>query len=63
MRRKGRIKNRILKTVTWVAVIVGLYSACAVDSQSWVPVIVCVACLSWIGIFTYANNFFEGWMD
>lgn len=50
-----RIKNTILKTITWVAVIGEILAICAIDSASIIPIIVAVICLVWIALFFIAN--------
>lgn len=49
------MKNFILKTVTWLAAIVWLVSACMVDSESWIPTINVIVCSAWLSVFIYAN--------
>jgi|GEM_PF-2495465 len=57
---KGKIKNFILKTITYFAALLFLVSACAVDSPSWIPTIVCCVCMIWLTLFAYANSdYFE----
>ena len=56
-----KYKNKILKAVTSVAVVLFVVSANFLDITSIIPFIVCVVCLLWLGLFAYANNFFDGW--
>ena len=55
MKRKNR-KNRILKTITAVAVIAGLISACCLDSESKVPMVVLGISLAWTSLFVLTNT-------
>lgn len=57
MKRK-KLKNIILKTVAYIMVFLFLLSGCALDSNSWVPCIVCGASLAWLALFAYANKEF-----
>lgn len=50
------MKNKILKTITAVAAIVAMFSACSVDSKSLLPCAVLVICLAWLLLFGYANK-------
>lgn len=53
------MRVKVLKAVAWTTAIVGIASACCLDSDSMVPSIVCGACLAWWGLFGYSNNWFE----
>ena len=53
------MRVKVLKAVAWATAIIGIASACCLDSDSMVPSIVCGACLAWWGLFGYANNWFE----
>lgn len=68
MQKKSKIKwrkfkrkahNFILKTITWIAGILAMISACAVDSPSWIPTIVFVVCMAWLAMFAYANGMMD----
>lgn len=50
------MKNKILKTITWIAAILFIISATAVDSVSNIPRIICIASLAWILLYMYANR-------
>ena len=56
---KRKAHNFILKSITWIAGILFLLSACAIDSPSWIPTIVCVVSMAWLGVFAYANRDME----
>lgn len=55
-----KYKNKILKLVTAVAAVLFVVSANFLDITSIIPFIICVVCLLWLGLFAYANNFFDG---
>lgn len=56
-------KNTVLKSIGWINGIVFLYFACCLDSDSWIPFIICCITGTYLGAFAYANNFFEGWCE
>ena len=45
-----------MKTITAVAVVAGLISACCLDSESKVPMVVLGICLAYLTLFTLANT-------
>ena len=55
MRRRS-VKNIVLKTITWIMAIAFILSACAVDSESIIPVIICRVTLTWLVPFTLINH-------
>lgn len=55
MKRK-KLKNIILKTVAYIMVFLFLVAGCALDSDSWIPHIVCIVSLLWLALFAYANG-------
>ena len=57
---KRKAHNFILKSITYVAFVLFLLSACAVDSESWIPTIVLFVSMSWLSLFAYANG---EWME
>lgn len=61
MRR--RIKNAILKAITAIAGTVFVLSACMLDSESYIPMILCMASGLWLSAFAYANGWLEGRHD
>lgn len=58
-RIKSKIKNFILKTITTVAGCTFLFMACALDSPSWIPFILCVVSAVWLVLFSYANGYID----
>lgn len=53
------LKRRILKTLAWVNLISFLFFACLVDSNSWIPFIICYINVMWLMLFGCTNNWFE----
>lgn len=61
--KKKNIKNKILKATAWIMGILFLVSACALDSDSWIPHIVCMVSLLWLALFAYANGQWGGYTN
>lgn len=59
MKKKRSIKNIILKTVMAVDGFIWLMSVCALDSESWIPLIVCIASGCILALFAIANGWCE----
>lgn len=57
------LKNTILKILAWINFLSLLIFGCALDSDSWIPLIICFINIAWLGLFGYANDWFEGWCD
>ena len=55
MNPNAKRKNKILKAVTVLAVIVALISAMCVDSESWIPTVILGISVGWLALFTIAN--------
>ena len=53
------MKNKILKALAYMNFIAWCIAACAIDSDSWIPFIVVVITSLWLGLFGYANDWFE----
>ena len=53
------MRVKFLKFMAWTTAIVGIASACCLDSDSVAPSIVCGVCIAWWALFAYANNWFE----
>lgn len=49
------MRIKILKALTIMATIIMLLSACAIDSDSWIPYIVCGISSAWLVFMTIAN--------
>lgn len=54
-KRKLKLKNRILKSIIYSISFLFLLSACMVDSDSYIPYIVLVACMVILIVFMVAN--------
>lgn len=61
--RNRKIKNAILKSMAWAMGLIFLISACAIDSPSWVPTILCVVSAAWLALFAYANGMIEVYFE
>ena len=62
-RKKSTLKNRILKALMYINIFVFIAAAC-VDSNTYIPVIICAVTLFYLIVFSYlnisyANNWFE----
>jgi hypothetical protein len=57
----NRRKNKTLKLITWFAGFGAVLSACCLDSECKVPMIICGICLAWLLLMYAANHDqFEG---
>ena len=54
-KKKIRIKNRLIIGSVYVSVIVFVLSALCIDSQSWIPTIICGVCDAWLLFILYCN--------
>lgn len=52
------MKNKILKAIAYIVGTLWIISACAIDSESWIPTIVCAVCTAYLALFSYANDRF-----
>lgn len=57
------MKNKVLKAIAYIVGTLWIISACAIDSESWIPTIVCAVCTAYLALFSYANNWFEDRLD
>ena len=55
-KRKLKLKNRILKSITYVMAFIFIFSVCLLDSDTWIPYIVCFICMIWFVLFIIANK-------
>lgn len=53
------VKNFILKLLASLAGLTFMISGCMIDSESWVPFIVCCVALVYLMTFAYANGYLE----
>ena len=49
------MRTRVIKGSCVVAAIVFFVSACMLDSMTWVPLILCMVSLAWLGIVAQVN--------
>ena len=54
-KRKIRIKNRLIMGSVYLSVIVFVLSALCIDSESWIPTIVCAVCEAWLLFILICN--------
>lgn len=54
------LKNKVLLGMAKLNILSFLISACFVDGQSWIPFYICCVNATWLTLFGYANNWFEG---
>ena len=54
-RFKRKAHNFILITITVIAVILFILSACYADSDTYLPLYIMCGCMAWLGTFAYAN--------
>lgn len=52
------MKNTVLKTLAVLNLFVFIIAVCALDSDSWVPLIVMCITGAYLGLFAYANDWF-----
>lgn len=57
--KKKSFKNCILKTTVWFMFLLFLVSACAIDSVSWIPTVVCLISAGWLCLFAWVNGAME----
>ena len=59
-KRKNKIKNFVLKTVTWIAGIVFVLSILSLDSPNFVlPVVCLMVSMLWLAVFSWANGYMD----
>ena len=56
LKKSHKAKKYILNSITAFMVILFWCSACAVDSESWIPIITLFVSMLWIMLFTLANG-------
>lgn len=59
-KRKLKLKNKIIKSITYVMAFIFIFSACLLDSDTWIPYIVCCVCLAWFILFMFVNREYLG---
>ena len=56
LKKSHKAKKYILNSITAIMVILFWFSACAVDSDSWIPIITLFVSLGWIMLFALVNG-------
>lgn len=56
MGKRNRMRNKILKGITWMAGIMMMIGSMALDSESIIPIVVVSICLAWLGLMVIANK-------
>ena len=54
-KRKSKLKNGILKSIIYFTSFLFLLSACMLDSDSYIPYVILVACMVILIVFMVAN--------
>ena len=54
-KRKSKLKNKILKSIIYFTSFLFLLSACMLDSDSYIPYVILVACTVILIVFMIAN--------
>ena len=49
------MRIKVLKVITYIAIVVWLLSVCVIDSNSWIPYITCGVSSLWILLIVVAN--------
>lgn len=56
-RLRKKVKNFLLKSITFIAVIAWIVAGSCLDSECWIPFwIILILASLWITIFAYANG-------
>lgn len=53
---KQKLHNGILYTITFIAAVAWIFSACTLDADSWLPIRALLVSSAWLGLFLYANK-------
>ena len=56
LRKSHKVKKYILNGITTFMFFLFWFSICAVDSESWIPLILVVVSLVWLWGFAWAND-------
>lgn len=51
-----KLGMKIFTAMNWTVGIIFLVSACAVDSASWIPAMVCACSIAYLGCALYINE-------
>lgn len=60
MRGRRERRTRIVKISCYIAAVVFLISATALDSLTWIPFILCCLSISWLTLVGVANDPYRG---
>lgn len=52
----SKTKKSLYDRITAAIAVVWIVSACAVDSQSWMPTIICAIATLWLAVYVYIKN-------
>ena len=52
---KGKIKNTMIKASAVLSGLLLIVAACAVDSDSYIPLGIAAVCTAWLLLLAYAN--------
>ncbi len=58
--RREKRRTRIIKLSCYIAAVVFLISATALDSATWIPFILCCLAVSWLTLVGVANDPYRG---
>lgn len=50
-----KVRQKIIKVITWIAAVMFVLFATALDSGTWIPAIVCGICGAWLFLVVLAN--------
>lgn len=50
------MKKKVLKTITSIAAVTAMISISCLDSDSYIPAVIALVSVAWLGLFTYANR-------
>lgn len=53
-----KVKNIVIKTITYISGIVFMISVCSVDSESWIPIAPMIVSGLWLTVYAYCNGYF-----
>lgn len=57
----SNIKRIVLTTINYIAGILCMYSICAFDIESYIPMIVFILSFSWLILMAAINGLFDWW--
>ena len=51
-----KVRQKIIKVITWIAAVMFVLFATALDSGGWTPIFVCGGCAVWLLIVCISNT-------